>query len=72
MKNNISNDLWKSILLKNAYNKDMELENIFNYFNNIKIISNYDGYFYIVNEVLKILLLAFSADVKTLEKYTSG
>lgn len=44
----------------------MELENIFDYFNNIKIISNYDGYFYSVNEVLKILLLAFFADVSSI------
>ncbi|WP_255810881.1 hypothetical protein [Treponema denticola] len=61
----------KSILLKTADNVGMEIENIFDYFNDIKIISNYDGYFYSVNEALKILLLGLCT-VKTLEKYTNG
>ena len=51
----------KSILLKTADNVGMEIENIFDYFNDIKIISNHDGYFYSVKEALKIL-----------ERYTSG
>lgn len=46
----------------------MDLENIFDYFSDIKIVSNYDGYFYSVNEALKILLLGLFEAVKTLEK----
>ena len=46
----------------------MDLENIFDYFSDIKIVSNYDGYFYSVNEALKILLLGLLCGRKKLEK----
>ncbi|WP_255810419.1 hypothetical protein [Treponema denticola] len=46
----------------------MEIENIFDYFNDIKIISNYDGYFYSVNEALKILLLGLLCGRKNIRE----
>lgn len=55
-------------MLKTTDNRHMDLENIFDYFSDIKIVSNYDGYFYSVNEALKILLLGLFEAVKTLEK----
>ena len=58
----------KSILLKTADNKGMDLENIFDYFSDIKIVSNHDGYFYSVNEALKILLLGLLCGRKNIRE----
>ena len=58
----------KSILLKTADNVGMEIENIFDYFSDIKIISNHDGYFYSVKEALKILLLGLLCGCKNIRE----
>ncbi|WP_215904680.1 hypothetical protein [Treponema denticola] len=46
----------------------MDLENIFDYFSDIKIVSNHDGYFYSVNEALKILLLGLLCGRKNIRE----
>ena len=55
-------------MLKTADNEGMEIENIFDYFNDIKIISNHDGYFYSVKEALKILLLGLLCGRKNIRE----
>ena len=49
----------------------METIDIFDHFEDVLIVKEYDGYYCSVLETLKILLLGLFADAKTFVKYTN-